>query len=106
MAQLRQEYYLIRHDEYKCTNASRRHYEEASAAAYASLNSCILGTSEVPTTLPPTITPEQPSPEPTPTIAPPTSAPEITATPEVSTDEPIDGEQTTPESDITAGFDY
>ncbi|TMW49964.1 hypothetical protein DOY81_004955 [Sarcophaga bullata] len=83
LAQLRQEYYLIQSDEFKCTNASKRYYEEKSAAAYASLNSCILGTSDVPTITPPTIAPEQPSPEPQPTIVLPTTASEITATVEL-----------------------
>lgn len=56
LAALREEYYLIETQEYRCTNDTKRAYEKESTEAYALLNSCILGQSEVPTAPPPTTT--------------------------------------------------
>ncbi|KNC26401.1 hypothetical protein FF38_03322 [Lucilia cuprina] len=95
LAALREQYYLIRTDEYRCTNSTKRVYEKESAEAYANLNSCILGNSEIPTQGPATTTTEVATTETTETSEPETTSeePESTAA-EATTIEP---ETTEPE---------
>ncbi|XP_065364697.1 protein TsetseEP-like [Calliphora vicina] len=97
LAALREQYYLIQSDEYRCTNDTKRAYEKESAAAYANLNSCILGNSPVPTQGPATTTIAA-------TEAP--AEPETT-TIDVITEEPEQPETTTGEPEELSSFqDY
>lgn len=87
LSALREQYYLIKSDEYRCTNTTKRAYEKESAEAYANLNSCILGNSPIPTQGPPTTTiasTESPAEPETTTIEPVTTSEQ----PETTTGEP------------------
>ncbi|KAM7349083.1 uncharacterized protein ACRADG_008155 [Cochliomyia hominivorax] len=68
LANLRENYYLIEAQEFRCTNETKRAYERESTEAYAHLNSCILGQSEIPTEAPPTTTTEKATNETTPPV--------------------------------------